>query len=308
MVRFAFGVFVALLVIPASASGQVELRPAPVPGSTLVIETTTRLDQKLTIAGMETATDVESNAKVLRTVGQREPSGKLKAEEQTQSFRVTMNAGGMNYTFDSAKPGERGNSPLDMLLRDIHRAIAQRKTTIVYTADNRVDAIQLDQDIIGGLPVQTQDLVRNELSPEHMKETANQQLDQFPSEPVQPGDTWEGMETVHFGAGQVMTFTTKYTYAGPENKNGRMLDKITSETTGVTFALEKSPLPLTLKNADLKPVDSRGTMFFDRATTTVAESQSELHVVGDITFEANNMELPSKLDLTIRSTVTSAPQ
>lgn len=280
------------------------LQPKPAEGARYVSETSSQIDQTLTIAGMEVPTDVQTTARQVQTVGRRDGAGKLKVEQQMEAFQVNMNAGGMNYTFDSANPDNRGNSQLDALLRDIHKAVAKRQVTLIYNDKNRIESVALDQDILGGLPVQTQDLVRSELSPEALKEAANQQLDRFPDRAVKPGDTWQRTETVQFGAGQAMTFTTKYTYEGQVQKDGRMLDKIVAQPLSVTFAIEKSPLPLTLKKSDLKVQDSQETIWFDRERSQVTESQSELHVVGDLTFEANNMELPAKLDLTMRSKET----
>ena len=105
-----------------------------------------------------------------------------------------------------------------------------------------------------------------------------------------------------FGAGQVMDFKTEYTYDGTAEKDGKTFDKITSKNLSVTFALENSPLPFSLKSADLKSPDSEGVILFDRERGQVVESLSKVRVTGDIIFSLNGKDLPAKLDLKMQST------
>ena len=106
-----------------------------------------------------------------------------------------------------------------------------------------------------------------------------------------------------FGAGQIMTFQTKYTYEGTVEKDGKTLDRITSKTLSVDYSLQDSPLPLQLKGSDLKAAESEGVTLFDRELGRAVESNSSIRITGEITFAVNNMDLPSKLDLKMQSGV-----
>ena len=98
------------------------------------------------------------------------------------------------------------------------------------------------------------------------------------------------------------TVTTRYTYEGEADKDGKKLDRITSKVLAVDLTLEDSPLPLTIKSTDLKPSESKGEMWYDRKLGRIIAATSSVRIVGDITFTINNMDLPSKLDLKMATT------
>jgi hypothetical protein len=284
--------------------GQVKLERKVLEGTSHTVETNTKVNQTLTIAGMDVESKSETHAKLKSTAGKRDADGKLPVREKIESLQISTGVMGMNYDFDSANPDAKGDSPLEML-RDVHKALSQRVSTTIYDKDNHVEAVQLDKDIVGGLPVEVQKLVKSQLDPEAMKKEANERLDQLPSEPVKQGDTWQRTTTANFGAGQVMTFLTELKYEGPVEKDGKKLDKITTKTLKVDFALQDSPLPFTLKSSDLKPEDCKGEILFDRELGRAVETTSTLHVTGDITFVANGADLPAKLDLKMETTTTA---
>jgi hypothetical protein len=209
---------------------------------------------------------------------------------------------GQNYSFDSASPDTKGTSQLEAL-RDVHKALAKRTTTTILDKMNRVYAIEADQDVLAGLPPEIAALAKGQLDPENLKKAANQEIDSLTTEPVSKGDSWQRTESANFGAGQIMTFQTKYTYEGTVEKGGKTLDKITSKTLSVDFGLQDSPLPFTVKGSDLKATESESVTLFDRALGQVVESSSSIRIEGDITFVVNNMDLPAKLDLKMQTGV-----
>lgn len=295
-----------VLGLGSMSLGQVTLEQKFREGTSYATETNARISQKLTIAGAEidTSNDVKSTGKV--TVGKRDPEGKLRVQEKVDSLQVTMSVMGMNYQFDSTNPDNKGGSPLE-ILRDIHKAISGRTSTVVYDKSNRAVAVESDQDILGTLSPELQSLAKSQLDPTHLKNVANEELDQVKSEPINKGDQWQRTRSVNFGGGQVMTFQTEYTFAGTVENDGRTLDKVTSKTTSVNFGLEDSPLPFTLKSSDLKAVESEGVILFDRERGGAVETSSSVRVTGDITFVANNMDLPAKLDLKMETSTIVKP-
>lgn len=285
--------------------GQVTLKHKFHEGTSQLAETSARIEQKLTIAGMEIDTASNTRSTVKATTGTRDVEGKLRVQEKIESLQISVTVMGQNYTFDSANPDNKGSSPLEVL-RDFHKAIARRTTTVVFDKSDRACAIETDDDV-GSLPAELQTLVKSQLDPENLKNTANEELDQIKSEPVNKGDTWERLKTANFGAGQVMDFKTLFTYEGTIERDGKTLDKITSKVLSITFALDKSPLPFTLKSSDLKAAESQGVILFDRQRGETVESTSNIRVTGDIVFVANNMDLPAKLDLKMERATTVKP-
>jgi hypothetical protein len=252
-----------VLGLSTAAFGQVKLERKYHEGTNYTAESTSRIEQKLTIVGMETDTAADTRTAVKATVGKRDVAGMLKIQEKIDSMQINMVVMGQNYSFDSASPDTKGTSQLE-ILRDVHKALAKRMTTTVLDKTNRVYAIENDQDVLSGLPPELQALVKSQLDPENIKKAANQELDSLPTEPVSKGDSWQRTESANFGAGQVMTFQTKYTYEGTVEKAGKTLDKITTKTLSVDFSLQDSPLPFTVKGSDLKATESEGVILFDR--------------------------------------------
>jgi hypothetical protein len=249
---------------------------------------------------MNTETASETRMTVTANVGKRDSAGQLRIDETIDAMQITTKVMGSEYTFDSSNPDKVGSSPLEML-RPVHKALSGRKTATIYNKNNEVANIEFDQNLLNNVPEQVRNLVKSQLDPEQMKRAANDELQRLPSDPVKAGDTWERTSKTNLGAGQIMTSTTKYTYEGEKERNGKKLDKITFKTLTVDFGLEDSPLPLTVKSSDLKPAESDGEIWFDREAGQIIEQTAMVRIKGDITFVINNNDVPSQLDLKMQS-------
>lgn len=293
------------MAVSTTALAQVKLERKYTPGASYKKQEYSKIAQSLNIAGMDTVSNVEVHSSAQVAVGQPDPEGKVRLEEKTTGLQVTMAVGGQEYRFDSANPDNKGSSQLE-ILRDLHKLMLKTPTTTVLGKDRRVAAVEFDSGLLNSLPAEAQEMAKSQLDPESLKKAANQTLEQVPSDPVKPGDTWTRTETSNFGAGQLMTFKVQYTYDGTMDKGGQQLHKITSKTMSVEFGLEaNSPLPFKLKGSKLNASDSAGTILFDQALGRVVEKKTTAHIVGDITFDINGMELPAKLDLMMSSEETS---
>jgi len=222
-------------------------------------------------------------------------------EGKVKSLQISIGGTAGDYRFDSINPDDNGTSPLE-IMRGVHKALASQVVTVVHDEDNRVVEVKCDNDALGQLPAEVQAMAKSQVDPEYLKEVANQQLDVIPSGAVTQGDSWVRNSKADFGAGQMMEFKTKYTYEGTVEKDGQTLDKITSKTLTGEFSLaDDSPLPIGLKDSELKVKESAGVILFDRKSGRIVESKESLRIAGGITFEANGQELPSELDLKIRT-------
>jgi len=284
-----------LIISPASA--QVKFERKIQEGSTITTDVTTRTEQKLTIAGMEIDTSSDSKINVKSAVGKRDDAGNLRVQEKITSMLISSKVMGSEYVFDSANPDKVSGSTLEMM-RPLHKALCRRTTTTVYDKENKVSQVEDDQDVLNELPDEVRKLVQGQFDAETTKKKANEELEKFPADPVNKGDTWERTTKLNLGAGQIMTVATRYTYEGEIEKDGRKLEKITSKVLTVDFALEPgSPLPFTVKESALKPAETKGELLFDRKLGRTVKSSSSIKIVGYMTFVINGMELPTKLDL-----------
>lgn len=284
-----------------SAFGQVKLDRKIPEGATLTVESTSRIEQKLTIAGMDTETASDTKSVVKAVSGKRDAAGMLRVEEKPESMQISTTVMGQNYFFDSANPDTAGSSALEVL-RPLHKALSRSTTVKNYDKDNRLQTIEQDQNALNTVSEEVQKLVKSQLDPEYQKKTANQDLEKFPTDPVKKGDSWQRTETVNFGAGQVMTFQSRYTYEGTVEKDGKTLDKVTQKVESVDYTLQDSPLPFTVKGSQLKAAESDTTMLLDRKLGAIVDSKSALRITGEITFVIGGNDVPAKLDLKIEST------
>ncbi len=292
---------VLLLAIPCAA--QVQLKHKFQEGGVYSTESSTQIEQKLTIAGQEIDSSGETTAVVKSTVGKRDADGKLPVQEKIESLQVSAGVQGMNYRFDSNNPDAAGDSQLEVL-RGLHKALAKRESTIIYDKFDRATDIKSDEGSLGELPDNLKSMVESEINPETIKTSTNELLDQITSDPIKPGDTWKRNRTSNFGSGQSMTFEIEYTYDGTVEKDGRTLDKVTSKVISAKFGLMNATLPLDVKNADLKVPESSGQILFDREKGHTIESDSTAHITGTMTFVINSNELPTTLDLTLKTKST----
>lgn len=290
--------------IAAPAFADVKLEYKYKENSSYESETAVNMEQTLSIAGMDNKSTVEAKTRTRHEIGERDFAGKLKVKDKIQSLQTTINAAGSDYFFDSANPDNAGTSMLEFM-RGIHKDLLHNSTTFTYDKDGSVSKIEFEKDPVSNLPQEVAALVKSQFDPEHLKKTANEQLQKIPANAIKPGDSWERTEASNVGAGQVLTFQTRYTYDGTVEKDGKSLDKISSKVVSVKFELQNdSPLPFKLKNSDLKPMEAEGVILFDREGGYTVEDTSSVRVVGEMTFVFNDNELPAKLDLKMRSSTT----
>ena len=290
------------LAFVSTSFGQVKLEMKLNDG-THTSEITNHIEQKLTINGVEIPTSVDGRTSGKTTTSKRSANGEVRVQQKMESMQATIAAPGNDYSFDSANPDKAGTSQLE-IVRDAHKALAKRSLTMVFDKDNKLTSVTPDQDYLGALPVAVQGLVKSEFDPEQLKKAAAQDLARLPTEAVNKGDTWDRTETVNLGAGQVMTFVSRYTYEGEADKNGKKLDKITSKTQSVDFNLEDNTLGLQLKNSNLKTEDENNVIWFDRERGMIVETNTSVRITGEITFVEGGNDLPAKLDLKIMVTAT----
>ena len=153
------------------------------------------------------------------------------------------------------------------------------------------------------------DQFKDELNPKKLAAQLQDLQAILPDKAVSKGDTWVRNQKSQLGGGQVMSFRIDYKYEGTVNRNGRELDRITGKVTSVGYDQEGDAAgPLKVKDSDLKSAKSSLGMFFDRKLGRFVEVKSLIQVKGEMTFEANGMELPGKLDLTMESNIKDLPR
>jgi len=292
--------FSLMAALSAPALAQVKFERKIQEGTTKNTEVTTRIEQKLTIAGMEIDTESDTRISVKSTTGKRDDSGNIRVQEKITGLMITSKVQGTDYVFDSANPDKTSGSALEML-RPVHKLLSGRTSTTVFDKENKITQVEFDQDLLASLDDKVRNLVKDEFDTEKIKKTANDESERIPTEAVNKGDSWERTTKRGLGAGQVMTVATRYTYEGEIEKDGKKLDKITSKVLSVDLAVEDPQALFMIKSTDLKPAESKGELLFDRKLGTVVSGNSSVRIVGELTLVINGMDLPAKLDLKMES-------
>lgn len=291
-------VITAFFISTSALQAQVKLEHKFPDGRKTTTNAYTKVEQTLSIAGMDIPTLTEQNITTTEVNGKRQADGTLVSENSIDSLQTTLNVAGMELKFDSVNPdAPPPGTALDVLI-DVFKAVAKSRWTVTYGANNKAVAVKGRADTFQGLSEAVQASLSKQFSEEYLTKQVNQGLSVLPDGPVKQGDTWERQEHVLFDSYQSMDFTTTYKYEGTVQKDGKSLDKISSKTTKVTYTMDPtSPSPLKIVDSELT-VESDGTILFDRAAGSIVETKDKKHISGTLKCEVNGTEIPgSKLDL-----------
>jgi len=173
------------------------------------------------------------------------------------------------------------------------------------------------------------DLIKQEFNPDGTANERKQQQARLPNKVVSKGDTWIRNETMKLGGNQVMNFQIKYKYEGTitKTKNTPELHRITGQVTDVAYEVKvKDTAPLIVKNSQLKVAETKIELLFQSANLEEIKDEKSakllyvqhrgkffksdnlIQIKGNMTFESNGQELPSKLDLTIEQNNKELPK
>ncbi len=311
----AVGVGLLSLVFSQAARAQdpVKLEYKFPEGKKLTYKTTTKMEQTLTINGMEIPTTVDQTSVTSQTIGKRRDDSTLPIDQKGESFRVDLSIpGGINITYDSSDPNAKIENNDLAFLGDVFKMAGEISYTVVLDGQNKVKALEGVEKLVEKvekLDDKAKTLVRGQLDPEKLKKDFEQSHRNLPDVLARPGESWERTETVEVGGGQTMTFRKKYEYAGTEKKGDKTLDKITSKAIEVKYSMDpNAETPLKVTKSDLKIESTDGTILFDREAGCVVDAKGKTRVKGAMTFSIQGQELPGEIDLTMENTTQLQPE
>jgi hypothetical protein len=298
-----FLLMVGLLTAPSSAEVKLERKYLPETTATSHIEANTK--QILTIAGMNFENTSERFIIATSKTGTRNSEGILPIVTAIDKLQVNLSfPGGVKEMFDSGNPDKKAENALLEPVFDLLRIAARTTTTTLLDNENKIKAIEFPDNPAENVS----DDFKSAFDAEKRKKAAENERGVLPDRPVKPGDSWTHTSEADLSGGQTLTIETRYEYVGTEQKNGKTYNKITLKTISVSYAMDPNATsPLKVKSSDLKVSSSEGTILFDRQMGAIVDSESKLRIEGDLKIDANGMELPSKLDLTIENKTSLQP-
>jgi hypothetical protein len=214
-----------------------------------------------------------------------------------ESMQMSLSHPGGKFSFDSGNP-DAGSDPQLQFLSDFLRQLSKAESTSKYGADGRARELTWKD----GAFAQPNEMFKNEVDPQTMVTSMNQEIDRLPGKSVEPGAVWTRTEVFPMGGGQTLTTDMEYKYVGPATVNGQSLEQITFRAVAVRLTVEPNPAsPLEVKSSDLKVQESVGTMHYSPQAGRVIMTQHKLHVVGDLEVSVQGNELPGAVDFTIET-------
>lgn len=309
MVRRMLATMALVGVLCPAAWAQVKLEYKPAEGRTLRHKTVVKVNQVLSVAGMDVATGSESDVVTTSANGKRRDDGTLPIGIAIDSIRSKITIQGQEFTVDSADKDPKIDVPGLDFVGALIKATRGASYTVVLDAKNAVKAVEGTEknlEKVADLPPQAAAEFKSRFDVDHIKREFEQEHGNFPDGLVREGEPWERTETSDIGGGQSLTLKKRYEYKGTVQKDGKALDKIGVKALEVTYKMDpNAESPAKVTKSDLKVESSDGTILFDREAGAAVEHAETYRITGDMTLVIAGKDYPSKLDLTIGSTTTS---
>lgn len=257
--------------------------------------TESKTAQTLTLNGINIDTSSSTFILSKTSIGSRAANGNILIQTKVESIQSDISLGnGISIQFDSANPDKKAPLPQLEPVLDGLRAAAKVTLNIERDAKNKLVSVKLPEGEFEKLP----ESVKDRFDEDSLRKSIEQAVMMLPDDPVKIGDSWERSKEVKIGGGQTMTFRTNYKYAGPIEKDGAKLEKITGKTVDVNYRVDGNAA-IQVTKSDFKVAESEITVLFNPALGAIISAESKTQVVGPITLVVNNMELDGKVDLTI---------
>jgi hypothetical protein len=308
----AVGLGLWSLAAAPAAFAQVKLEYKFPEGQTLTYKTTMKVNQTMTIMGMELPTESDQTIITSRAIGKRAGDSGLPVREKVESFRTELTLpGGLQISYDSKDPNAKIDNEQLKFLEDVFKLAAETNYTVVLDGKNKVKAVEGTEKLLeraDKLNELVRGSIRSQFQPDKLKAKFEQSHANLPDVLARQGEPWERTESMEAGGEQEMVVRKKYEYAGTEKKGDKTLDKITAKVTEVKLSDNpNSQSPAKVTKSDLKVESSDETILFDREAGRVAEARGKLRVKGTMTLSAMGQELPGELDFTIESNTELQP-
>jgi len=307
MIRRTFLVACLGLWLVPGAFAQVKLEYKFNEGRGTKTKVTSKVQQTLTLAGMDIETSADEVVAAHSSIGKRADDGSLPIHSTVDSIRAQFTIQGQTYSYDTTDPNAKIELPQLAFVGDVLKALAGSSYTVVLDKANKVKAVEGGEKILEkakDLDPMALETLKDRMEVDRIRREFEKSHANLPTILVREGEPWEQTETDDIGSGQTLTFRRRYEYKGTVQRDGKTLDRIAITALDVKYAMDpdsKSPLKVT--RSDLSVDSSKGEMLFDRGEGEVVERKGVTRIKGDMDFKANDMDLPGKLDLTLDTTV-----
>ncbi len=302
----AVGVGLLAMAAAPSARAQVKLEYKFPEGKTLTYKTTMKMNQTMTLMGMEIPTEIEGTVVESEVNGKRAGDATLPVQHRIDSMRNEFSLpGGIQITYDSKDPDFKIDNEQLKFLEDVFKLAGSIGYTVILDARNQVKAVEGTEKLLERAD-KLNEIVPRLDAVRALGREAQGEVRAVPRQPAgRPGPTGRAL-----GADRDPRHRRRPGFPDAQEvrirrdrkKGDRTLDKITTRTLEVKIKddpNDQSPAKVT--KSDLKVESSEGTILFDREAGCVVETRGKLHVKGSMTLSAGGQEIPGELDITMET-------
>jgi RNA polymerase sigma factor (sigma-70 family) len=273
-----------------------------VPGRPFYQEMTTETEQTMTVMG----NDVHQKQKqtfFFRWTPVRRDGDKHELEQRVERVAVEIEIGGSKISFDSTRDQTSANP-----LATFYKALVGSRFQVTLDKEYQVQKIEGRDKLVMRLAAADKELekvVRQVLSEDALRRTAESPFAGLPVGPVRKGDSWTRKRKLDLPSGVVYEATYRYTYEGREGKLDRVAIKL--ERIQVSGQADKD-LTFRIGRSGLRPLDGSGVLLFDREKGRTVLLDSTWTLGGRLQIEIGGKEavvnLKQREKITVRTTDT----
>ncbi|MFP6770377.1 MAG: DUF6263 family protein [Planctomycetaceae bacterium] len=286
----------------STATAQVSLRPRISPGTQQTYHSQSTTTQILSVAGMDVETKSTQFTISEQKTGQRATDGTIRVTQQVRKLQQELNLPGLSLTFDSDNPDKKAALPQLESILDVLRALAKLKVTFVYNKSEKLTKVEGVDALLASLKPELRKNHASQFSSETILRQRKDEIVRILDKPVRNGDQWKHTSVLNLEAGQKLTITREYTYAGPTRQGKRTLQKITVKAVAITLTQDPPEgTPTKITDSKLKVAKSNGEILIDAKRGVIVSEKNSVQTKGTLTLEVNGQKFPATLDLTLQN-------
>ena len=283
MIRFMMITLLATLMLPADSYGQSDSTnlawQLPV-GREIDVVMKQTMDMKQSVGGQELGTEMVSTNFMLWNVDNVDDAGIATVNSEIERMTISMDSPQGKFDIDTDSEEE---------LEGTAKAVASQVTQLVgkkfsqtMNSQGKILSVDMPDEFASGNPM---------MSKEALSQLIKNASPVFPDKPVAVGESWkqESSTAMPNGVGN-MKIDSTYTYKGPEDMDGKTLDKIDITMEMQFEAPEGSPIKIEITSQNTK-----GNMYFDSVNGHTHKIDIDQNMVMAVTAG------PQTVDQTIHS-------
>ena len=274
------------------------------PDQELQYQSQTEVAQEQNVAGMAIETKIKTSETTARRFIEVTDDGLIQFEIENKKVSVEMSIAQLGeYKFSSDSNSNDTGSALGGALTPVYETMSGAILKLKMSPRGKIDSVDGLEELLK--PVLKDNPLGQQFtagaSKAGAKMTYSEFFVEFPDKPLAAGDTWEVPYDIALPKLGEAKGKRKYTLVGPAEVDGRKALKIQVENElSIDINLDTNGITV---SGTLAADDSTGEIHFDPALGQIVSLKNEVKISGNLTLNANGMEIPLTQSQT--QTVTS---